>query len=149
MINRADLRLIASWAVKEPIFLTQNYTKSRVEIAWSFLLIHSQKAFQSQHCTNFFFVLRIFAWQATVWIGTLSMQLCVCIFTYLHVSLHSYSLHSAALKLHRLLPISFCKYYAKYPIKVSRGAVVESVERLLKVPVRCNSTDVGSNHAAA
>ena len=68
---------------------------------------------------------------------------------YLYVYLHSYSLHSAALKLHRLLPISFCKYYAKYPIKVSRGAVVESVERLLKVPVRCNSTDVGSNHANA
>ena len=64
---------------------------------------------------------------------------------YLYVYLHSYSLHSAALKLHRLLPISFCKYFAKYPIKVSRGTVVESVERLLKVPVWCNSIDVGSN----
>ena len=29
------------------------------------------------------------------------------------------------------------------------GAIAKSVERPLKVPVWCNSTDVGSNHAAA
>ena len=37
---------------------------------------------------------------------------------------------------------------SQYPNSLSRGTVAQSVERPLKVPVRCNFIDVGLNHAA-